>query len=437
MNWVQRLQALAAQGQSIRVGLVGAGQMGIGLISQMEGMAGMRAVAVADLSAERAAAGYAEAGVPVPDVVMCDDAQQASAALHASRRVATGDAGLIYSLPEVDVVVEATGVPEIGARVAYNAILAGKHVVNMNVETDATVGYLLRRLAQAAGVVYTLTAGDEPGAIKELFDFSVGLGFEVVAIGKGKNNPLDRSANPDTCRARASRQRMNPKMLASFEDGTKTMVELTAVGNATGFRPEVRGGRGLEATPETLPQVFVPRAAGGYLDGPGAVDYALGSVAPGVFVIITTSHPKVARDLRYLRVSGSGDYWSLYRPFHLANLETPLSIARAILYGDTTLATEQPPVCETLAVAKRRLNAGETIDGLGGYTVYGLIERAEIARRDNLVPLGLVPGAVLKRPVPQGQPLTYEDVELQEGQTIVQLRRQQDQEVALAPAAHG
>ncbi|MCZ7569893.1 MAG: SAF domain-containing protein [Ardenticatenaceae bacterium] len=428
MNWVERLRLRAEEGAPVRVGIVGAGQMGAGLISQMEQMAGMRAVAVADLSAERAAKGYAIAGIPGEQVAPAGEAARARELLEQGRRVATGDPRLIYSLPEVEVVVEATGIPEVGAQVAYGAILAGKHIVNMNVETDATVGYILQRLAKAARVVYTLTAGDEPGAIKELYDFAVGLGFTVTAIGKGKNNPLNRAANPDSCRERAARQEMSSKMLASFEDGTKTMVEMTAVGNATGFRPEVRGARGLEATPATLAQVFVPRAAGGQLDDHAAVEYAVGSVAPGVFVIITTNHPKIAKDLRYLRVSGHGSYWSLYRPYHLANLETPLSIARAVLYGDTTLATERPPVCETVAAAKRDLRAGEQIDGLGGFTVYGLIERAEIARREKLVPLGLLAGARLRRDLPAGRVLTYEDVELDERQLIVQLRRLQDLE---------
>ncbi len=432
MNWVQRLRIRETEGKPIRVGVVGAGQMGVGLISQMEGMQGMRAVAVADVSTERALAGFEGARIAAEEVTGAEGVAEARKALASGKRVATGSADLIYNLPEIDVVVEATGIPAVGAQVAYGAIMAGKHVVNMNVETDATVGYLLNQLAREAGVIYTLAAGDEPGAIKELYDFAIGLGFEVVTIGKGKNNPLNRSATPDSCRERAERQKMNPKMLASFEDGTKTMVELTAIGNGTGFRPEVRGGRGLEASPETLPEVFIPRAAGGCLDAPGAVDYAVGSVAPGVFVIITTDHPKIARDMRYLKVSGHGDYWSLYRPYHLANLETPVSIARAVLYGDTTLATEQPPVCETITVAKRDLQPGERIDGLGGFTVYGLIEQAEIARRENLVPLGLTPGATVKRAVAQGEALTYDDLELDEDQLIVRLRRQQDEQISQA-----
>lgn len=432
MNWTERLRNRAEAGTPVRVGLVGAGQMGAGLISQMEKMVGMSAAAVADISAERAVAGYETAGIASDEVAVADDVADGSDLIRAGRRVATADASLIYELPEVDVVVEATGIPEVGAQVAYGAIMARKHIVNMNVETDATVGHILATLANAAGVVYTLAAGDEPGAIKELYDFAVGLGFDVTGIGKGKNNPLRRTSNPDTCREKAERQEMSPKMLASFEDGTKTMVEMTAIGNATGFMPEVRGARGPEATPATLPQVFVPRDAGGAFDGHGFVDFAVGDVAPGVFVIITTDHPKIAKDLNYLSLTNHGGYWSLYRPYHLANLETPVSIARAALYGDTTLATERIPSCETIAGAKKDLRAGEQIDGLGGFTVYGLIERADVAREEHLVPLGLLSGATVTRDVPQGQALTYDDVELNEDQMIVHLRRLQDMEVERA-----
>jgi predicted homoserine dehydrogenase-like protein len=321
--------------------------------------------------------------------------------------------------------VEATGVPEVGARVAMDAILGRKHVLQMNVETDATVGYYLRKMANAANVVYTLTAGDEPGTTMELFDFAISLGFEVVCAGKGKNNPLNRASNPATAAEKAKAQMMNPKMLASFEDGTKTMVEMTSLGNAIGFVPDVRGMHGPEATHKTLSKIYVPKEDGGILSQRGVVEYGLG-VAPGVFVVFTTDHPKLARDLKYLSM-GDGPYWALYRPYHLTSLETPISIARAVLKGETTVATDRVPVAETITVAKKDLKAGDTIDGLGGFSVYGMIERADLSRRDNLLPLGLAPGSRLRNDVPMGAPVTYADVELDESLTILHLRRLQDQ----------
>lgn len=412
-------------GQPIRVGLVGAGQMGEGLVCQMEMMRGMKAFAVADIAPGRAAAAYREAGVSEDSIVETNDSGLAAQAIVEGRRVASTEPSLPSRLTPIDIVVEATGVPEAGARVGLNTILNGKHMVQMNVETDATVGYILRRMARSAGVVYTLTAGDEPGATMELYEFAHSLGFNVVCVGKGKNNPLDLRATPETMAEQANRQEMNPKMLASFVDGTKTMVEMTSLGNATGFVPDVRGMHGPEASPHTLARVFIPTSDGGILNQTQVVEYARG-VAPGVFVVFTTQQPKVAKDLRYLKL-GDGPYWALYRPYHLANLETPISIARAVLKGETTIATDRFPIVEAITMAKRDLRAGEKIDSLGGFTVYGSIEKAAVARSEDLLPLGLAPGCTLLNDVARGAAIRYADVELDPSLTIVHLRRLQDQ----------
>lgn len=407
----------------VKVAIIGAGQMGEGLITQMEIMKGLSPAAVCDVRPGRAREVLESARVSDP-IVETDDPAVAAQALREGKRVATTTAQAVFAAEPVEIVVEATGVPEIGAYVAYHALLARKHVLQMNVETDATVGYILRKTAKAAGVVYTLTAGDEPGTTMELYDFAVGLGFQVVSAGKGKNNPLNRHGNPETEAEKAKKQMMNPKMLASFVDGTKTMVEMTSLGNAIGFPPDVRGMHGPEATPKTIQNVFVPREAGGVLSRSGVVDYGLG-IAPGVFVVITAEHPKLLRDLTYLGL-GDGPYYALYRPYHLTSLETPISIARAVLHGQTTIATDIVPVCETVTYAKKDLKAGETIDSLGGFTVYGMIEHADTAHNESLLPLGLAPGAVLKRDVAIDTPVTYADVELNPDSYIVQLRRMQD-----------
>jgi predicted homoserine dehydrogenase-like protein len=429
MSLKERLHARAAQHGPIRVGLVGAGQMGTGLISQMERMVGMRVVACADVLPGRAANAYAEASVPAAQVEVLDadaDPQRAGEAIAAGRRLATTSADWLVKVPALDIIVECTGVPEVGARVCLAAIEAGRHIVNMNVETDATVGYVLACKARARNVIYTLATGDEPGTIKEIFDFADALGFEIVAIGKGKNNPLNRAANPDSAAAKAKTQRMSPKMLASFEDGTKTMVEMTSIANGTGYAPEVTGAYGPTVTVKDLANVFIPKSDGGIFNGPHAVDYAVGDVAPGVFVIITTDQPKIITDLNYLRLNGNGKYWALYRPYHLANLETPISVARAVVYGDVTLSTTQAPVADTVATAKRDLQPGETLDGLGGYSMYGLIARAEVVAAEGMVPLGVAVGATVRQPVKAGVVLRYDDLALDEGQTILKLRREQE-----------
>jgi len=418
------LRELENQGTPIQMGLVGAGQMGRGLISQVELMRGMRVVAVADLLVDRVVEAYRLAGVPDDNIVVVEDMTAANEAVAAGKRVATTKASLLPAIEGVEAIVDASGVPEVGATVAFNTILHRKHAVMLTVETDVTVGYMLRSMAEAAGVVYTVSAGDEPGAIKELYDFADALGFEIVAAGKGKNNPLNRKATPDTLAAEAAAKEMNAKMLASFVDGTKTMVEMTAVANATGLVPEVRGMHGPTTTVADLPNVFSLREQGGILQRSGVVDYALG-VAPGVFVIVTTHQEEIVKELRYLKV-GSGPNWVLFRPYHLTSIETPLSVGKAVLYEETTIATTQPPVAETFAVAKRRLHTGEVLDTIGGFTFYGLIERADVSREERLLPVGLAPGAVLTHDVDEGQPITYDDVQLDESKTILNLRRMQD-----------
>ena len=424
MTVYNTLEEYQKSGQLIRVGVVGSGQMGEGLVCQMEMMHGMRAFALADIMPDRVTQTYRSANVPEEQIVDTNDLDLAVQAVSEGKRVATTDAALLAKMPNLDIIVEATGVPEVGARVALDAILNRKHFLQMNIETDATVGYLLRRMAEAANVVYTLTAGDEPGATMELYDLACSLGFDVICAGKGKNNPLDRTATPKTMAEAAEKKMMNPKMLASFVDGTKTMVEMTSLGNAIGFVPDIRGMHGPEVTPKNLAKVYTPKESGGILNHTQVVDYGLG-VAPGVFVVFTTDHPKLMRDLQYLSM-GEGPYWALYRPYHLTSLETPMSIARVVLKGETTVATDRPPVAETVAVAKQDLKAGQTIDSLGGFCVYGLIERADTTRAENLLPLGLAPGSQLIRDIQAGTPLTYDDVQLDDTLTIVHLRCLQD-----------
>jgi predicted homoserine dehydrogenase-like protein len=415
------------RGNPIRVGLVGAGQMGTGLISQIEKMVGMRVVAVADAIPNRAEAAYKQASVD-PSIVVVEenDPIKAGKLIENGKRVACHSADLVVNIPQVDVVVECTGVPEVGAVVCHKAILGHKHVVNMNVETDCTVGFYLAKMAESAGVVYTLTAGDEPGTTRELFDFADALGFEIVTIAKGKNNPLDTSANPDTLAERAKIQNASAKMLASFVDGTKTMVEMTAMGNSTGYVPDVRGAHGPTVTVKDLARVYVPQSEGGIMSAKYRVDYAVGDVAPGVFVVITTDQPKIIADLKYLKVNGHENHWALYRPYHLCNLETPISIARAFLYNDITASTLRVPVAETITMAKRDLKVGEKIDYLGGFTVYGTIEKASVAKAEGCLPLGIAVGATLTRDVKRGEAVHYSDVDLNETQTIFHLRKLQD-----------
>lgn len=421
----ERLLELEAKRTPVVMALIGAGQMGQEILCQVQLMRGVRLPVVVDVTFERAQLAYQMARVGASQVVCTNKPEEARRAIDAGRCVATTDWRLAANLPEVQVVIDATGSPELGVVIATESMAAKKHIVMMNVECDVTVGATLRAQAEAAGVIYTLAAGDEPAAILELYRFATALGFEVVATGKGKNNPLDISATPDALAAKAKARDMSARMLCEFVDGSKTAVEMCSVANATGLVPDIRGMHGAKATRETLHQVFCPKSDGGVLNQKGVVDFALG-VHPGVFVVFTTDQPRLKHGL-IQRDMGNGPNYLLFRPYHLCSIEVPLTAAQTVIYGESGGHPLPRPVAECIAIAKRPLKAGETLDAIGEYCYRGSIDRADVARRENLLPLGIAKGCVLKRDVPVGEPIRYDDVASLPETPLVQLRRRQDQ----------
>ena len=417
MSYVSRLRERERQvGRPVRVGLVGAGQMGRGLAAQLGRIPGMALAAAFDVDAERARQACVASGAGHIET----DPARAAEAVASGVAVALEDAAQVADL-ELDAVVDATGVPDVGARIAQRCLLAGIDFVTLNVETDVTVGRYLGALADASGSVYSVADGDEPVSAKELVDFAYDLGFDVVCAGKGKNNPFDPTATPESVSASAETRHMNPKMLASFVDGSKTMIEMAALANATGFVPDRVGMHGPKAQVDELPGVLVPTEDGGILSGRGRVDYAFGP-APGVFVIVTAEDPIVGEQMAYLSM-GDGPYWVFYRPYHLASLEAARSVARAVLDRRSSL---RPMTwsAEVVAVAKRDLVPGDTIDGIGGHAVRGVTYPA--AQADGLLPLGLAQGGTVQKAVALGEPVPSAAIDLPDS-TIGMLRRFQDQ----------
>lgn len=422
MAYTQRLQDHAKTlGRDVRVALVGAGQMGHGFGCQIDRMPGLKLSLVVDIDPARIQNLFNDIGAK--NVVISTDPEVLSEALLAGKPAGTTTTDFIAELP-FDIAVEATGVPDIGARVAYSCLLAKKDVAVLNVEMDVTIGPLLHRTAQLGGAVYTVCHGDEPVEAKVLVDFARDLQFEIVAAGKGKNNPFEPLSTPDTVKDRATAKAMNPKMLCSFTDGSKTMIEMAALANATGLELSKRGMYGPAATVKTLQNVFALQADGGVLDRPGVVDYCTGDVAPGVFVIVRTDAPYINHEMSYLSM-GPGPYFALYRPFHLASIEAPLSVARAILDRESSLFAPHLQA-EVVSMAKKNMNPGEKIDGIGGYTIRGYSDNAKDAKRDNLVPIGLMQNAIVTKEIKTGDLVTYDHVQLDESSLIVQLRRLQD-----------
>jgi len=414
-----RLEQLAAYtealGRPVRVALVGAGQMGRGLAAQIGRNPSLDLATVIDRNPERALAAMRAAGHASP----VTDEDAAASAVDRGIGAALERADVLPSL-DVDVIVEATGVPEVGAQVGEACLAAGKHVIMLNVECDVTIGLALADIARRSGVVYTVADGDEPVCAKELYDFATELSFEVVSAGKGKNNPFIPTATPASCAAEAAAKRMNPKMLASFQDGSKTMIEMAALANATGLRIDVAGMHGVTASVDELRRTLIPVADGGVLSEAGRVDYAFGP-APGVFVVVTSDDATVVEELEYLKL-GDGPYFVLYRPYHLASIEAPRTITTAVLYGTPALQAAHW-VAEVVATAKRDLVPGDVIDGIGGTHVRGVVHPVEEA--SGLLLLGLAEGATVTRPVRAGEPVPADAVETVPS-TISRLRAVQD-----------
>jgi predicted homoserine dehydrogenase-like protein len=421
----EELRQRQASGSSVRVGLIGAGQMGTDVVATTSVMQGVRVVVAADIDLERARESY-RIGQVSGEVVVAETAAQADAAVEAGKLVATRDFRVVTDMRTVEVMLESTGVPEIGALAALRSARRGQDLAMMNVETDITVGPILNWYARQKGVVYALAAGDEPAACKELYDLSVSMGFQVVAAGKGKNNPLDRHSTPadPLVQREAARRGLSPNMLIEFVDGSKTMIEMAAVSNATGLVPDVRGMHGPETDRDHLAETFRLVEDGGILTRAGVVDYGIGRVAPGVFVIVRTDHPRL-REAMVLRDMGQGPYYTLFRPFHLCSIEVPLTCAMLAIRKQSNMAPLDRLVSEVFAVAKRDLAPGDTLDAIGGTTYYSLIDTYDAARAEGLLPIGLAKGARVVRPVAIDTPITGSDVEIQPS-TVLALRELQE-----------
>ncbi|NLY47061.1 MAG: NAD(P)-dependent oxidoreductase [Tissierella sp.] len=421
-----QLKRLEEKNQQIKVSLVGAGLMGKGMVSQMMLMKGMIPSLVVSRKIEDAIESYTLAGVSKDDIVIGRTLSEINLAMEKGKFVVTDVTEYATKANLVDVVVDATGIPDTGARIAMDSIFNHKHIVMVNVEADVTVGPILNKLAKSAGVIYTGTAGDEPGSVKEIYDFADALGFDIVAIGKGKNNPIDWDATPDTVRQKALEKKLKPLRLASFVDGTNTMIEMAAMANSTGFIPDIRGAHGPTATVKELPDLFRLKEDGGILNNYGVVDYVNG-IAPGVFAIVTTKLPQVHEEMKYLSM-GDGPNYVLYRPYHLTSLETPITVAKAMIHNEATIAPIGKPVAEVVTIAKRDLKKGERLDGIGEYTILGSIEVYEKSKEERLLPIGLVNGnTIVRQDIKKGEFITYDMVDLDTSTMVYKLRQMQEE----------
>ncbi len=426
------LAARADSGKPIRIGLVGAGEMGTDIVSRVAHMRGIEIGAISELKAGAAAKSVEIAYGNADRVQEVSTADAANAAMEQGKVAVTNNVNALLEAGLIDVVIDATGIPAVGAEIGLQAMERGKHLVMMNVEADVTIGAYLRSEAERLGVVYSLGAGDEPSSCMELIEFVSAMGHRIISAGKGKNNPLNIDATPDVYDEEAIRRHMNPRMLVEFVDGSKTMVEMAAIANATGLIPDKPGMHGPAAGRDELNKVLIPESAGGLLSSSeGRVDYTIGKgVAPGVFVVAEMDHPRIWERMEDLKM-GKGPYFTFFRPYHLTSLEVPLTCARVVLYGKADMVPMARPVAEVCAVAKKDLSVGDMLDQIGEYCYRAWIMEAGAARTDGAIPCGLLAGAKVTQPIRKGELITYANATVPADSKIAALRARQDKMLGL------
>jgi predicted homoserine dehydrogenase-like protein len=415
------LEKLEEQGKPLRVGMIGAGYMGRGVALQiLRYTKGMRLVAVSNRTLSSAEQAYRMAGFEKVKVV--ESKNMLEQAIVDGQYAITENAKLLCEAEGIDVIVEITGTIDYAAGAVIDAVNHGKHVVVMNAELDATLGPILNVYAKRKGVIYTNSDGDQPGVIMNLYRWAQSIGCKPVLAGnmKGLQDPY---RTPKTQKGYAEKYKQKPKMVTSFADGSKISFEMAVVANATGLRVGKRGMYGPSCSHVNEAVNLFPMDQ--LLDG-GLVDYVLGAEpAPGVFVLGFNEDPIQQQYFHYYKM-GHGPLYVFYTPYHLCHFEVPLTIARAALFKDRAVTPLGGPICEVIAVAKFDLKAGECLDGIGGFTCYGVLENVEVSMRENLLPMGLNEGCRLKKDVFKDQPISYDDIDLPAGRLCDKIREEQN-----------
>lgn len=419
----RELQRRETRGEPIRTAVIGAGFMGKGLVYQLSKMPGMRPSLIVNRTADKAIAAYVESGFKRETIFHSDDPAKLAVAITENRPAISTVPEIAGFIPTLDVVIEATGAVELGAREALSCIKNKKHFISLNAETDGTLGCLLKRKADAAGSVYSNADGDQPGVIMRMIEYCKGCGFDVLAAVNCKGF-MNVDATPDSIREWAIKQNTSPRMTCAFTDGTKMNIEQNVVCNAAGLVPAKRGMIGVTTNQKNAVKDF--EATGAMSDERGIVDYTLGGdFGGGIFIIAHGKNREFVQPyLKYLKM-GDGPNYMFFRPYHLCHIETPLSAAEAVIYREPTIAPKGRPVAQTITIAKRDLKAGEMLDGIGGFNQYGQLETAANAK--DLLPVGLAENVRLTRDMKKGEAIAEDAVELNEQSLLVKLWREQQE----------
>jgi predicted homoserine dehydrogenase-like protein len=416
-----------SSGSPIRVAVIGAGAAGRAIALQLATPPkGIRLAAIVNRTAEHAERSFREAGVKEWRHV--DTARDAEASIGRGIPVHTSNPDVITGCDAIDIIVEATGTIDYALGVVLAAFDHGKDVVLVNAELDCFLGPILNVRAQRAGLVITHTDGEEPGVAMTLLRYLRLAGLRPVAAGNLKGM-VDHYRTPETQKAFALKYEQDPKKVTSFADASKLSMETTILANATGF---LAGRRGMYGPPcEHVKEMANLLPVDQMLDT-GIVDYALGA-APytGAFVIVYEDKPLKQAQMGYVKM-GDGPFYVFYTPYHLPHIQMMSTIGRAVIYRDPTVAPIAGPVCEVLTLAKRDLKAGERLDGVGGFTSYGLIDNSSTARSLNALPLSLSENCTLRHDVAKDAVITFADVTLPDRGAVDQLWKEQLTRFAVA-----
>lgn len=385
--------------ESIKVGLAGTGFMGLDLLHQIQYIPGLEVGAVLTRRPDMIAPILGKGG---QKAVFCRNKREIQWAIKKGQVILFTNPQLSGEI-SLDIMVDCTGHVPLGLELARNALEARQHFI-ANPEMDATLGPIVHTLFSRQGLIYTGAAGDEPGVILDLYHHVSLMGFEVLVAGKFKQY-LNVLSTPTTVKDYARQQNQNPYRLSSFADGTKMSMEMAMVCNSLGLQPDTRGMHCPWGTLTTVLNLMRVQEEGGILKNWRTVEVIMG-VQPsgGVFIVASGKHHRIRNTMAYLKM-GPGPYYLFYHPYHLCALEIPLSIARAVLLGEATVAPEKGLWAEVITMAKKNMVPGDILDPIGGYTSYGVIEKVEVAQREDLLPIGLSPGLALVESVKQHEPI--------------------------------
>lgn len=387
MGTWQRLARHDAEHGKEPIAIVGSGYVGSGVVHSIGQSPGMRPALVVNRNPERAIAAFVAMGWNAADVVTSDDRIELERAIATDVPAVTTAASVLTELP-IRIVVEATGALDYGTNTILSVLDSGRNVISFNAECDALLGWLFHQRARAAGVIYTIADGDQPGVLFRLKQEVEAMGFAPTSYLNCKRH-LDVHQNPATGAGYAARDTTSSHMTTSFGDGTKMQVEQAVVANATGTVPDIRGMHGIESTVASA-AVDIPAV----LSGPGRVDFTLmGDFGAGVGIVARHPNHELHQQAMNFYKMGPGPDYFFFRPYHLVHLEIPLTIAELVLDNEPLITIDQPHLTEVVAIAKKNLADGEKLDCIGGFSSYGHIDTA--AGAAGYLPVGLVEYATM------------------------------------------